>query len=667
MYYPLLFTAIFGVFSSPGPETISPRPDRDRALFFAVNEYDNLSDLNFPISDVETIAGELEEHYGFTVEIVHNPTRKQIRDKILEYDGKYASGEYEQDGQLLIYLTGHGISNESSGNGYFVPKNGDEEDLAATAIEYDWLRSEIDHIPCRRILVTIDACFSNSFDENWPSKSSRRFGRRGSQDKDQIMVDFDNYRTRRYLTSDAEDNETPDKSQLANRIIEGLRLSNPANGYFTVEQLHANHLRKAAPTPGLGSFGSHEPAARFLFFRDGSAPPIQKSPEMLAWEEAQSVNSCEAFQKYLDEFPEGNYSILAKKKMEACALAKKEEDAWAIAKQRNSCLSYLAFRQAYPKSSYGEVAEAKEEELDCARTNPKKSQIYVAGGSFRMGDFSGNGSEFERPVRTVKVKTFYLNRTEVSNAEFAQFLNEKGNLSTGGGPWYLIDNARAAIKKSGTKYVVDSGKEQYPVSGVSWYAAVYFCNWRSEKEGFTPVYSIIKTRAGIAVKPNWAANGYRLPTEAEWEYASRDRGEDLRWAGTSSQDSLHFFANLTGGADGHRYIAPSGALLANDLGLAHMSGNVSEWCWDYFDGKYYHEAPSDDPRGPSSGTKRSLRGGSYSHAVNYGRTTTRQGWQPAVPNGMIGFRLARNWSSTLRRSDPRAPNGGRQRVGGRGE
>ncbi|HRI62340.1 MAG TPA: caspase family protein, partial [Saprospiraceae bacterium] len=169
----ILLLAAF-LLSGSTVENTAPRSNRDYALFFAVNDYQpgsGFDDLSKPIENAEAVAKELRERYGFQTEVVKNPTLDQISAKLREYQAFFAKnpqGKYPSTGQLLIYFTGHGISEDN--NGYFVPSDGNQKKLYSTAFAYEIWRPFINKIDCRHILVAIDACFSVTFDPDWYNK-----------------------------------------------------------------------------------------------------------------------------------------------------------------------------------------------------------------------------------------------------------------------------------------------------------------------------------------------------------------------------------------------------------------------------------------------------------------------------------------------------------------
>jgi formylglycine-generating enzyme required for sulfatase activity len=245
------------------------------------------------------------------------------------------------------------------------------------------------------------------------------------------------------------------------------------------------------------------------------------------------------------------------------------------------------------------VAPDKPKPVAKASANQLLDMVPVADGIFQMGSTSGGSDEL--PAHSVKVSSFLISKYEVTQAQYQQVVGSNPSHFTGG---------------------TDAPKR--PVEQVSWYDAVSFCNALSDREGFQKVYTI----NGTNVTADFSKNGYRLPTEAEWEYAARGGNQsrgyaysgsntagDVAWDGSNSGETPH----------------PVGTKAPNELGLFDMSGNVWEWCWDRYGS--YGSAAQDNPPGPTSGTYRVLRGGSWDNFGDYGRGAGRV--------NSIGFRPVR--------------------------
>lgn len=242
--------------------------------------------------------------------------------------------------------------------------------------------------------------------------------------------------------------------------------------------------------------------------------------------------------------------------------------------------------------------------------------VLVKGGTFQMG--SEYGEDDEKPVHIVILDDFYIGKNEVTYDEYEE---------------YCYATAMTIPEDKG------KGRGKRPVVWVNWYNAIDYCNWRSEKEGLERVYSISNSK----VSANWNANGYRLPTEAEWEFAARSRGSNDKWSGTSNQSDLMMYANGLSSEDGFivSYNAPVGTFKPNDLGINDMSGNASEWCWDIWTSQYPSNQ-SVNPHGPENGRYRIHRGGSSVYSPNDLRCTKRFSMLPENRHDGSGFRLARN-------------------------
>ncbi|MEE4198819.1 MAG: membrane dipeptidase [Bacteroidales bacterium] len=257
----------------------------------------------------------------------------------------------------------------------------------------------------------------------------------------------------------------------------------------------------------------------------------------------------------------------------------------------------------------------------------ENKMVIIKGGKFRMGDIGSNGEKDEQPVHEILLDDFYISKHEVTQQQYEKIMLHNPSCFRGA---------------------------QLPVDNVSWYDAILFCNKISRLQGLTPCYEL----NGKKVIFNKEANGYRLPTEAEWEYAARSRGrDDQGWSGTNKISEVTEYAWIWRNS-GDNYLKgefsekklqknncrphPVGTKKPNQTGIFDMSGNVFEWCWDWYNENYYSASTYDNPTGPKSGDLRVIRGGQWTRTVDQCRTTNRFGFNPVMSYAVIGFRVVRN-------------------------
>ena len=230
--------------------------------------------------------------------------------------------------------------------------------------------------------------------------------------------------------------------------------------------------------------------------------------------------------------------------------------------------------------------------------------VLIPAGEFQMGSTGADEDAGidEKPRHLVRItKPFFLGKYEVTRGQFRKFVESTG----------YNENAWQTPGFEQT--------DEHPVVNVSWYDAVKYCEWLSKKDGRT----------------------YRLPTEAEWEYACR-AGSTTHYSFGDNVEDLVRFGNVEGKNDGFDFTAPVGRFRPNAWGLYDMHGNVWEWCSDWYETNYYQGSPADDPQGPSAAASlRVLRGGSWNYPPRFVcRSAYRYGESPEYRKDYLGFRLA---------------------------
>jgi len=264
--------------------------------------------------------------------------------------------------------------------------------------------------------------------------------------------------------------------------------------------------------------------------------------------------------------------------------------------------------------------------------------VRVEGGAFQMGSDSG-GYVDEKPAHTVTVKSFYMGKYEVTQKEWTAVMGT------------TIRQQRDMVDESWSLY---GEGDHYPMYCVSWYDAIEYCNRLSEKEKLTPAYTINKSRKDESnnseydnikwtVQWNRNASGYRLPTEAEWEYAAKGGAGrrfggspgNYTYAGSNNVGDVAWYSENSAGST-----REAGTKKPNGLGLYDMSGNVWEWCWDWYG--YYPSGAQTNPIGASSGYGRVRRGGSWYDPAQSARSAVRNYSDAYDRRVFLGFRVARN-------------------------
>lgn len=282
--------------------------------------------------------------------------------------------------------------------------------------------------------------------------------------------------------------------------------------------------------------------------------------------------------------------------------------------------------------------------------------VLIPGGTFEMGDSFSEGESDELPVHSINLSDFYIGKYEVTQAEWACYMPEEDWIYYGTG-------------------------DNYPAYYLSWYATIKYCNLRSIAEDLIPCYTIsgstdpdlwgtVPTSSNStwdAVICNWSANGYRLPTEAEWEYAARGGlcGQRFPNGATISHSSngdsqANYYSLWENGSPYFSYdVSPTecnhpdyahssqtGSFMPNGYGLYDMAGNMEEWCWDkYGTGTAYQDyfdyGTFTNPHGTILYSYRILRGGDWCFLANNCRVANREYNNPFYRELYVGFRLSR--------------------------
>lgn len=353
----------------------------------------------------------------------------------------------------------------------------------------------------------------------------------------------------------------------------------------------------------------------------------QERQDTLAYQQAQMVNTKQSYETYLTLYPGGLHvqdakakiadlesKLSVEEKRRAEEETKRDDQAYQLVFNSNTPEAYNSYLISYPSGRHSTEAKAKIAEFETKSTFNEKVRlglsqysiklVPVPGGNFLMG--SNNGGAEEKPVHKVTLDAFQMSSTEITQSQYESIMSSNPSYN----------------KEFDTN----------PIERITWFNAIEFCNRLSQKLNLDTCYNLTTGACDMS------KNGFRLPTEAEWEYACRSgtgtdyyTGDDQRVMATTG------WFNGNSGEKSHRV----GQMAANSWGLYDTHGNVWELCNDWYGETYYGSSPEKNPAGPPTGSERVLRGGSWIENAKGCRSARRKGFNPRKDYSDIGFRIVR--------------------------
>ena len=569
------------------------------ALLIANGAYTNFDRLATPLPEARALKATLEK-LGFAVTLIENSSREAMLDALSNFEQELR----RRGGIAFFHYGGHGV--QVAGKNFLLPADADipdERRVATRAVDVDEVMASLDASGSDANIVVLDACRNNPLPASSTRAATRGLAVAGTKPKNTIII------------YSAESGSVALEGLFTPALIRALATPGMSLG-DVVMQVRREVYEKSngAQTPGeynqlfapvylAGSAGKNMAATA-----SSSAPTVPTLSVTRSYGSL-SIMAAATGTLYLDGVAMGELPAGSKAKLDSVEAGDRrlelryldgqvEKKSAAVEEGRTVSVSF-AYKKASPQAAPGTAVSG--------------DLSLVKGGTFTMGYDDGESDEI--PLHKVTISDFYLGKHEVTQGLYQSIVGMNPSLF--------------------------KGDPNLPVDHVSWYDALAFCNKLSEKEGLSKVYAI----DGTVVTADWKAKGYRLPTEAEWEYAAKGGQKGLartmKFAGSNYADDVAWYIDISSGKSGVT-THPVGTKAANELGLYDMSGNVEEWCWDIY-GKY-PSGSQVDPVGPSSGRFRVYRGGSVMNRELGLRTANRENNNPLNStgggNGALGFRVA---------------------------
>jgi hypothetical protein len=464
--------------STKAPKSVAEA--RTFALFFACTDFKDKSWIKLPSTEqeVKLLRAELEGQYGVICPpIIKNPqTPEEITDMIESYSKEVA---LKPEDRLLVFISSHGYYNSDTKRGYIIPTNGVyDAEHSKTWLSYEDLGTTLILSKSKHVLLMIDACYSGAFLDRFKNKPEEADYNQ-SEDCQTKISNADKYKSRLACTSGNSLARTPATSKFASKFLELLR----SNEIVTMKDLRRAFFEVENPMPESGTFEGHESGGDFIFVPKNACgitttePKQPKNdPDLKAIEIARKNPTEENWQEYLDNWKTGRYRPEA----ETALYNTQEDRVWKAADTKKTEAAYKNYIAIYcPGGRYCTQATEKLK-TPPPPPMPDDGLVFVKGGEYDMGctseqqDCQGN----EKPAHKVKVSDFYIGRFEVTQKEWVAIMGDNPS------NFKDCDNC--------------------PVEQVSW-------------DDIQTFLSKLNTKY-----PN---RNYRLPTEAEWEFAARGGGK----------------------------------------------------------------------------------------------------------------------------------------------
>jgi len=557
--------------------------ETSHALLIGISQYTN----GWPV--LQSIPAEMEEveallnQHGFYVTKHLDLNARELEDAFkdfINYNG------FDKDNRLVFFFSGHGYTRGEKG--YIVPADApdprlDEKGFLRRALSMDQILTWTREIEAKHVLFLFDSCFSGSV-----------FQTRALPEDPPRISQTTALPVRQFITGGGVKDELPSKSVFAPAFVDALRFGwgdLNQDGYVTGMELGL-YLRNKVPvyteqTPQFARINDYDLSRGDFVFVAG----LGQQMAMLT-----VLSNVYDDTVFIDGEVYGSTRVERELPVGLHTVRVEREGYIPFESTLNLQDSQTLYVTLDPQPGIEQPQLAATSVTSSDRwTEPITGMefVWVPGGCYTMGCASGSSDcdSDEKPAHEVCVSDFWMGKYEVTQEQWRQIMENNPSRS--------------------------NNKPANPVENVSYDDVQKFISVLNRREG---------------------TDAYRLPTEAEWEYAAR-AGSDTVYCFGNDTNRLRQYAWYSNNSRNTPH--PAGHLKPNLYGLYDMHGNVWEWCQDHYDKNYYSNSPSDNPRGPLSGSDRVIRGGGWSHAAQYSRSGYRIHYPPYYRSSDLGFRLVR--------------------------
>jgi formylglycine-generating enzyme len=588
-------------------------------LMIGINSYEHIKKLNYAVSDTLAVKDLLTKRYHFEENSATILLNEQASRNAIMQTFRSLVGKLEANDSLLIYYAGHGHYDDIFDMGYWIPGEGKQDEIG-TYIPNSDLINAISRIKAKHIFLVSDSCFSGTLlaetRDSFTDRAKTLPSRWGLCSGRKELVLDKSYFAQSFISFLQENQE---KELLVRHLIDYVE-KNTANN--TEQTPFGSRLRNVGD--GGGEFVFH--------LKANESETEQTDFEKLKnayFAENKDINTIQQLIHQLDDFLEKYPKSTHKKEIRTWLKVSEDEKEWIEACQKNKISAYRDYQENNPEGNYFEkasqkISEIRKKEITISqkpikeepkqepiiKTNPQSSpnipliiplanktnleMVYVEGGIFEMGYKKGRDGEdndymkCSKPLHQLRLDSFYVGKFTVTQEQYYAVMSKDSNSKFRG--------------------------DKLPEENISWIETQEFMKKLNEKTG----------------------KNFRLPTEAEWEYAARggNQGKGFMYAGSNDIKEVAWYGGNSGGKT-----HDVGLKMPNELGIYDMTGNVWEWCEDYYDEKFYEKSAGANLMNKNETGDCVIRGGCWRSTSVICRIADRHNYSPTAQYSYLGFRL----------------------------